>query len=64
VSVAVKGPSSGGKSYLTERVLGFFPESAYYARTAMSERALAYSEEPLQHRFLVLYEAAGLYIDF
>ena len=26
----------------------------------MSERALAYSEEPLQHRFLVVYEAAGL----
>jgi hypothetical protein len=64
VSVAVKGPSSGGKSYLTERVLGFFPESAYYARTAMSERALAYSEEPLQHRFLVLYEAAGMNSDF
>ena len=64
VSVAVKGPSSGGKSYLTERVLGFFPESAYYARTAMSERALAYSEEPLRHRFLVLYEAAGMNSDF
>jgi hypothetical protein len=26
----------------------------------MSERALAYSEEPLSHRFLVLYEAAGM----
>jgi hypothetical protein len=64
VSVAVKGPSSGGKSYLTERVLGFFPESAYYALTAMSERALAYSEEPLQHRFLVIYEVAGMSGDF
>ena len=38
VSIAVKGPSSGGKSYLTERVLSFFPESAYHALTAMSER--------------------------
>lgn len=64
VSIAVKGPSSGGKSYLTERVLGFFPESAYYALTAMSERALAYSEEPLSHRFLVIYEAAGMAGDF
>ncbi len=64
VSVAVKGPSSGGKSYLTERVLGFFPEGAYYALTAMSERALAYSEEPLQNRFLVVYEAAGMSGDF
>ena len=30
----------------------------------MSERALAYSEEPLVHRFLVLYEAAGVAGDF
>jgi hypothetical protein len=64
VSVAVKGPSSGGKSYLTERVLGFFPKSGYYALTAMSEHALAYSDEPLVHRFLVIYEAAGMNSDF
>jgi len=64
VSVAVKGPSGGGKSYLTERVLGFFPDEAYYALTAMSEHALAYGEEPLSHRFLVLYEAAGMSSDF
>jgi len=64
VSVAVKGPSSGGKSHLIQQVLEFMPPSAYYALTAMSERALAYSEEPLQHRFLVLYEAAGLHGDF
>ena len=60
VSAAVKGPSSAGKSYLVQRVLEFFPPGAYYALTAMSERHLAYSEEPLAHRFLVLYEAAGL----
>lgn len=64
VSVAVKGPLSGGKSYLTEQVLRFFPNSAYYALTAMSERALAYSEEPLQNRFLVIFEAAGMSGDF
>jgi hypothetical protein len=64
VSVAVKGPSSGGKSYLTERVLGFFLEDAYYALTAMSEHALAYSDEPLSNRFLVIYEAAGMNSDF
>jgi hypothetical protein len=64
VSVAVKGPSSGGKSYLTERVLEFFPESSYYALTAMSEHALAYSDEPLSYRFLVIYEAAGMNSDF
>jgi len=60
VSAAVKGSSSGGKSYLIESVLSYFPGSTYYALTAMSERALAYSDEPLQHRFLVLYEANGM----
>jgi hypothetical protein len=64
VSIALKGPSSGGKSYLMERVLSFVPESAYYALTAMSERTLAYSEEPIKHRFLVIYEAAGMSGEF
>jgi hypothetical protein len=64
VNVALKGPSSGGKSYLVERVLSFLPESAYYALSAMSERALAYSEEPLSHRFLIIYEAPGMSGEF
>jgi hypothetical protein len=64
VSVALKGPSSGGKSYLVDRVLSFFPKSAYYALTAMSDRTLAYSEEPIEHRFLVIYEAAGMSGEF
>ena len=64
VSAAIKGPSSGGKSYTLERVLRLFPADAYYALSAMSERALAYDEEPLAHRHLVLYEAAGLAGDF
>jgi hypothetical protein len=45
-------------------VLSFVPNSAYYALTAMSERTLAYSEEPIKHRFLVIYEAAGLSGEF
>ena len=32
--------------------------------TAMSEHALAYSDEPLSNRFLVIYEAAGMNSDF
>ncbi len=60
VSVAVKGPSSGGKSFVVEKVLQFFPERAYYAYTAMSEKALVYDEEPLKHRMLALYEASGI----
>jgi len=60
VSAAVKGPSSGGKSYMVETVLRFFPEGAFHALTGGSERALVYSEEPLKHRTLVVYEAAGI----
>jgi hypothetical protein len=64
VSIAVKGPSSGGKSFTVESVLRFFPSEAFYALTAMSDRALAYSTEPLKHRHLVIYEAAGMASDF
>jgi hypothetical protein len=63
-SIAIKGPSASGKSWTIERVLDFFPTEAYYSLTAMSERALAYGTEPLSHRFLVLFEAAGLESDF
>src|ERR1700719_1550305 len=52
--------SSGGKSFVVESTLKFFPPQAFYALTAMSDRALAYSSEPLRHRHLVIYEAAGM----
>ncbi len=64
VSAVVKGPSSAGKNFLTQCVLDFFPPSAHYTLSAMSERALAYSEESLTHRFLVIFEAVGLGSDF
>lgn len=60
VSAVVKGPSSGGKSYLVEQTLRFLPDEAAYVLTAMSPRALAYSKEPLVHRMLVIYEAPGM----
>jgi hypothetical protein len=61
VSQVVKGPSSAGKSYLIGQVLRFFrPELDYYAHTGMSERALVFGEESLEHKMLVLYEAEGL----
>lgn len=64
VSVAIKGPSSAGKSFTSQKVIEFFPASAYYSLTAMSERALIYSEESLRHRMMVIFEAAGLQSDF
>lgn len=60
VALAIKGPSSGGKSFALESVLRFFPPAAFYALSALSERSLAYSNEPLRHRHLILYEASGL----
>jgi hypothetical protein len=63
-NVAIKGPSSSGKSYIVEIALRFFPAAAFYALTGLSDRALAYSTEPLRHRFLVVYEAAGMNSDF
>jgi len=59
-SIAVKGPSSGGKSYTIEQTLSFFPASAYFERTAMSPRNLAYTKESFEHRFIVLFEAAAM----
>ena len=41
-------------------MLRAFPDDAYHALTAMSERALAYTQVSLVHRFLIIYEAAGL----
>jgi hypothetical protein len=63
VSVAVKGLSGGGKSFIVEIVLKFFPPTAYFERTAMSDRALAYSDEDFRHRHLVIYEASGMTSD-
>jgi hypothetical protein len=64
VNVVVKGPSSAGKTYNVEKVLKFYPDDAFHFLTAMSERALAYSEEPLAHKFLILAEAAGMNGEF
>lgn len=63
ISISVRGPSSAGKSFIVEKVLTFFPASAYYALTAMSDRVLVYSTEPLSHRYLVLYEYSGAQSD-
>jgi hypothetical protein len=60
VSLAVKGPSSGGKSYLVETVLKLFPAAAYYVASSLSDKLLARDDAPLKHRMLVLQEASGM----
>ena len=59
VSVALKGPSAGGKSYLLKTVLSYFPESEYHAVSSLSPTALAYMTVPLSHRMLVIAEKDG-----
>jgi hypothetical protein len=60
VSGVVKGLSSTGKSFTTECVVALFPDEATLIMTAMSERALIYLTDDLEHRTVVLYEAVAL----
>ena len=62
-SIAVKGQSASGKSWTVQRVVRFFPKTAYYEMTAASEHALIYDDTPLAHAVLVIYEASGLESD-
>jgi hypothetical protein len=64
VSVAVKGVSAGGKSFTVESVLKFFPASAFFTRTGVSEKALYFSDEDFRHRFIVIFEAVGMESDY
>ena len=63
VSVVVKGPSSGGKSFVVDTVLKTMPQDVYLDFTSMSQKALIYDDRPVDHRFIVLYEATGLGAD-
>ena len=56
ISMVAKGLSSTGKSHTLDKVLTSLPDQAYYALTSMSERLLAYDDEPIKNRMLVLYE--------
>ena len=60
MNVAVKGPSSAGKSNTAKKVIAFHPEEASLDMAGMSARYLANSEEPFAHRFLYVWEASGL----
>lgn len=59
VSLAIKGVSSGGKSFVLDRVLDHFPEQASLRMSGMSPSVLLYDERDYAHRHLVIAEAAG-----
>ena len=60
VSAGVKGHSSSGKSFTVETVVKFFPADAVVEFTAMSEKALIYSNREFKNRTIVIYEITGL----
>ena len=60
VSAGVKGHSASGKSYTVETVTRLFPPDAYLEFTAMSEKALIYSDDDYAHRTLIVYEITAL----
>ncbi len=57
--VAIKGPSSGGKSEIRRQVLEFFPPEDIVTFTTMSERALLYHKGDFDHKILSMAEAHG-----
>ena len=60
VSLVVKGPSGSGKSFALGSALKFVPEETYQHFSGMSEKAIIYCGLDLQHKHLVIGEAAGL----
>jgi hypothetical protein len=55
--VAIKGPSSAGKSQIRKLVLKFFPEEDVIQFTALSEKALIWEEREFCNKILSMAEA-------
>jgi hypothetical protein len=61
VSIAIKGPSSSGKSFSLKAGLRYVPHEACEIFHGLSEKALVYASKlNLKHRYLVIQEAAGM----
>jgi hypothetical protein len=59
-SAGLKGHSSSGKSFTVETVMQFFPEGEIIEFTAISEKALIYSDRDFRHKTIVIYEVVAL----
>lgn len=65
ISLIIKGPSSSGKSYVTEQALiNPQPDHAVKFLTGMSEHALVYSEDDYRHKIINIAEQAGINSEF
>ncbi len=56
----VNSPSSAGKTHLVSNCLKIEHPSAFYELTAMSEKSLVYTREPLKNRIVFVHEPEGL----
>lgn len=59
-SLVLKGPSGSGKSFALKQALKFVPKHSYEYYSGMSEKAIIYSGLNLEHKHLVIGEAAGM----
>ncbi len=60
LALTIRGDSSVGKSHLVNKVLSFFPKSAYMLRTQISKQYLSrLGEDAVKHKALVISEAQG-----
>lgn len=57
LAAALRATAAAGKSHIVKTASRLVPDDAVITMTAMSPRALAYTEEDLRHRTLLLIEA-------
>ena len=62
-NLVISGQSAAGKTYIVEKGVAFHPPDAVHDITAMSERALAYSDFKTEHAYVWISEASALYDD-
>lgn len=63
LGIAVRGPSSAGKSFAVETVADYQPEGAIHDMAGVSERFLAYADLDTEHAYVVIAEASALHDD-
>lgn len=63
LQVLVKGPSSSGKSFVTDQTLKLLHPPAVNHLTTASPLSLVYGEEPLSHSVLAVFEATPIQSD-
>jgi hypothetical protein len=63
LQLLVKGPSSSGKSFVTDQTLKLFHPSGIKHLTTTSPLSLVYDEEPLSHKLIAVFEATQIQSD-